>query len=113
MKVLAYKVGQEPVVMEIENSLTALQEFVGGYIEVVSISHQDLKYTYLLICNEEGKLYNLPPNRWLHDENGDAIDLLCGDFLICKAQEDDFTGLEDDDIEAVNYIECIGGIIIC
>ena len=42
---------------EIENSLGALQTFVGGYIETVKLA-TDL----VIICNEEGRLIGLPFN---------------------------------------------------
>lgn len=46
--------GLEPL---FENSLEAFQKAVGGYIEVVTVA-SDL----VLICNEEGRLLNLPFN---------------------------------------------------
>ena len=38
----------------IENSLEALQDFVGGYIETVTINND-----FVIICNEEGRLQDL------------------------------------------------------
>lgn len=57
IKVLFKKVG-EPVaeVVEIKDTLRAKQNLVGGLIEIVQ--YDDL----LLVCNEEGKLLNMPPN---------------------------------------------------
>ena len=46
--------GVEPL---FENSLEAFQKAVGGYIEAVTVA-SDL----VLICNEEGRLLNLPFN---------------------------------------------------
>ena len=58
-KILAVikKPGEAPYVDHIENELHTLQELVGGYIETVTIA-TDL----ILICNEEGRLLNLPFN---------------------------------------------------
>ena len=42
--------------MFIDNTLEAKQKLVGGLIEVVP--YEDV----LIICNEEGKLLNMPPN---------------------------------------------------
>lgn len=39
------------------NELEAFQQFVGGYIETITFSTD-----HLLICNEEGKLLDLPYN---------------------------------------------------
>lgn len=56
IRVLYKEVGKEPEVKIIENTLEAKQRLVGGLIEVVS--YEDV----LLICNEEGKILNMPPN---------------------------------------------------
>ncbi len=111
MNVLAYKVGKEPAEIELENDLNVLQEFVGGYIEVIELSHPDLNCIYLLVCNEEGKIQHLPSNRPVYNEDGEMIDIICGDFFICRASEDDFAGLEDGDIDAIDYMECVGEAI--
>lgn len=49
--------GQEPCVELVENTLSALQQLVGGYIESYTID-EDLT----LLCNEEGLLLDLPYN---------------------------------------------------
>ena len=56
LKIVYKEVGKEPVVMEIDDTLEAKQKLVGGLIEVVP--YEDV----LIICNEEGKLLNMPPN---------------------------------------------------
>ncbi len=43
--------------IDIDNTLEALQKAVGGYIETVTL-FEDV----ILICNEEGRLMNLPYN---------------------------------------------------
>lgn len=64
-----------------------MQKLVGGYIECVSLSR------YLtLVCNEEGKLLRLPPNRKI------AIDYICGPFFITRVKGDDFISLTAEDI---------------
>lgn len=74
-----------PIPTDIDNTLEALQEFVGGYIETVTITEK-----LVLICNEEGKIKNLPKNRELfwtigEDKERRVIrrDCLVGDALIC------------------------------
>lgn len=49
LKIVAKRVGEEPVDEFIENELEALQNFVGGYIE-----HVQIRPGLALICNEEG-----------------------------------------------------------
>lgn len=57
LKILYKEVGKRPKPMEIEDTLEAKQKLVGGLIEVVPY-----KDNMLLICNEEGKILNMPAN---------------------------------------------------
>lgn len=57
LKVLYKEVGKKPKVIEIDDTLEAKQKLVDGLIEVVPY-----KDNMLLICNEEGKVLDLPPN---------------------------------------------------
>ena len=56
MKAIRKKPGCAPEIIEVENTLEALQQEVGGYIETVSIAD------VVIICNEEGRLCGLPYN---------------------------------------------------
>lgn len=57
LKILYKEVGKRPKPMEIEDTLEAKQKLVGGLIEVVPYIDN-----MLLICNEEGKILNMPAN---------------------------------------------------
>ena len=57
MKVIIKEPGQRARVTEIENSLSELQQAVGGYIETVTLAED-----CCIICNEEGRLQGLPYN---------------------------------------------------
>lgn len=57
IKVYVKMPGQDPEPWLIDNTLEALQEIVGGYIETVTAT-RDL----VIICNEEGRLLGLPYN---------------------------------------------------
>ena len=57
MKAIIKEPGKKPRITEIENSLSALQEAVGGYIETVTFAAD-----CCIICNEEGRLQELPYN---------------------------------------------------
>lgn len=57
MKVIRKKPGCEPEVIDIDNTLAALQREIGGYIEVIT-----LPYGAAIICNEEGRILGLPDN---------------------------------------------------
>ena len=57
MKAIRKKPGCAPELIDIDNTLKALQDEVGGYIEAVT-----LPYGAALICNEEGRILGLPDN---------------------------------------------------
>ena len=89
LRILLKRFGREPEERIIENTLRAKQLLVGGLIEVVP--YEDV----LLICNEEGKLLDLPPNL-IFD-----YDYIAGDcFLVGDDFENaDFRSLTDEEIE--------------
>lgn len=65
MRVLVKLPGQNPEVREIEDGLDAMQEIVGGSIEMVWMS-EDLEFD--IVLNEEGKIEGLPMNiHWEED----------------------------------------------
>ena len=50
MKAIRKKSGCEPEIVEVENTLEALQQEVGGYIKTVTVASDTA-----IICNEEGR----------------------------------------------------------
>ena len=54
-----------------------------------------------LVCNDEGKLMNLPANRGLRDKDGKIYDIVSGTFFLCgaPADSDHFTSLTTEQIE--------------
>ena len=65
-------------------TLAELQEFVGGYIEVIPA----YKKGYILVINEEGKLEGLPRNGRATDLADITLwDCIVGDALYCKSSE--------------------------
>ena len=112
-----------PVITTIINDLDHLQKAVSigadyqGLIELVY-----LEDNVSILCNEEGKLLSLPPNRRLYD------DILCGVFYVVAednngnlkslspAQQDRYlrmfwepTLINDDEIEKNIIVKFIGG----
>lgn len=63
IKVLALLPMELPKEIELDNTLEAMQKFVGGLIECITLSDTGSEVT--LVCNDEGKLLELPPNRML------------------------------------------------
>ena len=92
---------------EIENSLEAKQKYVKGLIQVVSLNSQ-----IDIICNDEGKLIGLEPNRAFMDGE-DILDIFVGNILACRHDiEGNFTSIREEDIPVIE--EClkpIGGIM--
>ncbi len=95
IKVIFVKVGEEPIVKEIYNTLKAMQKEVGGLIECLGTSFSD-KEDYDFIFNEEGKLYGLTGNRYIYNKQ----DIIAGDFLVSKSNEEgEFVTLTDEECE--------------
>ena len=105
IRVVAVRPRTAPEVIEIENELEPMQEFVGGYIEILDRVYIGGK-RFVLVCNEEGKLNDLPLGRVLFDDDGNLIDLIYGNFFITKHvfnrdYEAEFGSLDDEEIEIV------------
>jgi len=88
MKIIAIRVGKEPVVEDIEKGLAALQKFVGGNIEGLAPVHDDDGGGIGLIFHDEGKLEGLPMNRALRFEDGRIYDIVCGKFLVSRFNDE-------------------------
>ena len=97
IKVLALLPMELPKEIELDNTLEAMQKFVGGLIECITLSDTDSEVT--LVCNDEGKLMGLPLNRALFDDDGHVYDIVSGNFLIVGLGEEDFTDLSPDLME--------------
>ena len=83
IKVLKIEPEQAPQVKEIQNDLASLQAEVGGLIECISFPNG-----CVAVCNEEGKLNGMLPNRRL------GADIICGPFFICDTTRNgNFTSL--------------------
>lgn len=83
-----------PIVKEIDSSLESMQKVVGGWIQALYPWDDPIA----LVCNEEGKLMGLTPNRLLLDDEGTPYDLLVGTFFLVGAnpEEEEFSSLSDE-----------------
>ena len=84
MRVLKIEPRKKPEALELEDRLEEMQKLVGGYIQALYPFDDPVA----LVCNEEGKLLGLPPNRVLRDEEGDIYDVVCGTMFLCGAPLD-------------------------
>ena len=101
MKIIVVEPQKKPVVRDIDPGLESMQKIVGGSIEAVYPFDDPVA----LICNEEGKLLNLPLNRALRDDDGNVYDIISGTFFLCAAPPDNdhFAGLTDQQVKT--YME--------
>lgn len=97
MHILVVEPEKKPEIREIDDSLEAMQEIVGGLIQSVYPFDDPVA----LVCNDEGKLMNLPANRGLRDKDGQIYDIVAGTFFICGAPPDGdhFTSLTPEQID--------------
>ncbi len=99
IKVLKVEPGKLPKVVQLKNELVSLQEAVSegadyrGLIEIVSLDDKTA-----ILCNEEGKLIGLEPNRRL------GQDILCGVFYV-TGQNNKGELCSLDDVRLAEYAE--------
>lgn len=94
ISVIVYRVGAKPVIEAHVDTLESWQAIVGGDIEYVALSD-----SLALICNEEGKIANLPYNR-----TAEGVDDIMGNFFVCRTADGDFTSVEPSDLEEVKSL---------
>ena len=97
MRVLVVEPERRPEVKEIDDSLKEMQGIVGGYIQAIYPFEEPVA----LVCNDEGKLMDLPANRGLRNKDGQMYDIVFGTFFLCgaPADSDHFTSLTQEQIE--------------
>ena len=118
ISVILVEPGRYPKLIEIEDTLEAMQSLVEGDIE----EYMPFEDEVAIICNDEGKLLGLPLNRALRDEKGRIYDIVAGTFFLCGAPEgsDRFESLTE---EQASYFRkqflypqafiMMGGNLIC
>lgn len=94
MRIVVKNIGKQAEIVEIKNELKPLQQIVGGYIEVLPLSNE-----ILMVCNEEGKLKDLPVNFKLNI-NGHT-DFIVGNVLFVGRNDVDFDSLSDEQIKVL------------
>ena len=96
-----------PELIEIDNSLSAFQEAVGGYIAALGLNDDNV----LFVINEEGKLKHLPPNKVL-TRFAKPCGLLVGNILLVGGDhnDDSFYSVPDELID--KYLGLLSGPVI-
>jgi len=97
MRILVVEPRHRPEPKEIDGSLETMQHIVGGLIQSI----YPFDDSVALVCNDEGKLMNLPANRGLKDKNGQIYDIIFGTFFLCGAPTDTdrFASLTPEQVE--------------
>lgn len=81
ISVLYVEPGKYPKVKEIEESLEAMQELVGGDIE----EYMPFDDEVAIVCNAEGKMRGEELNRAIYGKDKQMLDIVAGKFFICYA----------------------------
>lgn len=84
LSVLLVEPGKRPEIIEIHDTLKAMQNIVGGDIEVYRPFDDDVA----IVCNEEGKVKGLPLNRAIYSDKGELVDIIAGAFFVCYTPVD-------------------------
>lgn len=95
MKIRAIRIcpGTPPEVVEIENSLAAMQTEVGGWIEALGLGDR-----VNAMINEDGLRLNLPFNRYLITPYGPRV-VVGTAIVVAHDSEGEAVGLSDDQVE--------------
>lgn len=90
MQVICKSPGRPPVVAQVDNTLEALQQAVGGPIETVTLARDAV-----IICNEEGWLRDLPFNCRFCRIN------FVGTILVVGVDGEEFSSLSNEDARTI------------
>lgn len=94
IKVLKVKPHEHPEVYMLKNTLEAIQEAVGGYIDIVGLDDN-----VCILLNDEGKLIGLEGNRRI------GSDIIVGDFFVCGSDEEgNLTSLSEEALDTYTKI---------
>ena len=98
MNILIVEPSSPPRTAVISHDLPSMQGVVGGLIQAIYPFDEEVA----LICNDEGKLMGLPPNRVLrHPETDEIYDVVVGTFFLCAApaHSEKFESLAEEQIQ--------------
>ena len=93
MKAVYKEPGKAARIVEIENSLQALQKAVGSYIETVTLFSDAT-----ILCNEEGRLLGMPYNITICGVS------FVGQLLIVGIAGEDFAGLTEQQVDRLRTL---------
>jgi hypothetical protein len=103
-KVVVAEPGKKAEVREIPATYKSLASLVGGRIEMTEPISEDTA----VLCNEEGKLIGLAPNRGLYSSDGRLIDIYFGTIVCIGARPEDENFSSLTDMEVSLYLMIYG-----
>ena len=96
IRVVMVRPGEIAEITEIGTGLENLQAAVDGLIEpYYGLDDPDC----CIVCNDEGKINGMEPNRVIRDGNGTIQEIICGPFFICDCSGEDFGSLSEEKAE--------------
>lgn len=95
IKVVLLEPGKLARAAEIDASLAGMQRVVGGLIE----PYYPFEEQVCIVCNEEGKINGMRPNRSVKSEDGVMIDFIFGPAFICDCRGENLASLSDEQID--------------
>ena len=106
INVLLIEPGKYPKQIEIEDTLEAMQETVGGYIE----EYMPFDDEVAIVCNEEGKMNGAELNRAIYSDDKEILDIIAGKFFIAYApiESESFLSMPKDLMKKYEDMECDG-----
>ena len=92
--VILVEPGEEAKMITMGDDLEAMQGIVGGLIE----EYMPYEDEVALVCNDEGKMIGMPPNRAIKDADGTVMDIIAGPFFVAYApiESERFLSMPDD-----------------
>lgn len=94
IKVVLLEPGKLARTAEIGTSLEDLQKVVDGMIE----AYYPFEEQVCIVCNDEGKISGMQPNRSVKNEDGVMVDFIFGPAFICDCRGESFESLSDEQI---------------
>ena len=95
IRVVMVRPGEIAEITEIGTGLENLQAAVDGMIEpYYGLDDSD----YCIVCNDEGKINGMRPNRAIYGEENEVRDIIFGPFLICGTRGPELASLSEEQL---------------
>lgn len=94
IRVVLLEPGKVARAVEIDAALENMQKIVGGLIE----PYYPFEEEVCIVCNDEGKINGMPPNRSVKNEDGVMLDFIFGAAFICDCSGENFGSLSDEQL---------------